>query len=78
MRKWIVFVCLVETLYVLTSFSQHIQYVVRIVVSVICNLLSFSAATLHFGVFLTKNTTSQVPVDGFKGSVVRVREVSVL
>ena len=42
------------------------------------NLLSFSAPTFRFEVFFTKNTTSQMSVDGFKVSVVRLSEMSVL
>ena len=71
------FGCLFEIIKALTNSSQCIL-LCKNFSSLICNLLSFSAATFHFEVFFTKNTTLQVSVDGFKVSVVRLREVSVL
>ena len=51
--------------------NKNFAYAIR-------NLLSFSAAAIHFEVFFSKNTTSHVSVVGFKVPVVRLREVSVL
>ena len=53
------------------------SYVVIIFAPVIRNLLSFLAAIFNFELFFTKNATSQLSVNGFKVSIVRLREVSV-
>ena len=72
------FVRMFEILKALTNSSQRISLCNKNVASVIRILLSFTAHTLRFKVFFSKNTTSQVSVDGFKVSVARLREVSVL
>ena len=69
--------CVCGILKALTLLSVY-SCIVRSFASEVRNLLLVSSATFHFEVFFTKNTTSQVSVDGFKVSVVRLREVSVL
>ena len=78
LENGLLFVRMFEILKALPNYSQHISLRNKNFASVIRNLLPFSAQKFRFEVFFTKNTNSQVSVDGFKVSVVRLRQVSVL
>ena len=67
-----------EILKALTHSSRRIWLSNENFAPVVRYLLSFSAPAFGFEVFFFKNTTSQVSVDGFKVSVIRLREVSLL
>ena len=58
------------------NYSQCISLCNKNFASIIRNLLSFSAQTLRFQVFFTISTNLQVSIDGFKVSIVSLREVS--
>ena len=78
--KWIVFLCVcLKSLRPLLNLLDVFSYLISILLpQFLIYLVSFSTAIFPFEVFFTKKTTSQVSVDGFKVSVVRLREVSVL